>query len=102
MEYTLEKFAALGDKITLIGPASSKDRIGVFSFVVPSFPNNVQIGELLAQKNICIRTGGHCTHPFFKQIEKKGSCRISLYLYNTKEDIDTFFAALQEIITPSA
>lgn len=52
----------------------------------------------MAQKNICIRCGGHCTHPFFQHIEKNGACRMSLYLYNTVDDIDKFFVAVDEII----
>lgn len=97
--HALHEFTKRADNITLIWPTSADDRIGVFSFTVNSFPNHIQLGELLAQKNICVRSGAHCTHPFFKQIEKNGSCRMSLYLYNTIDDIDIFFATLDEIIS---
>lgn len=99
VEYTLEKFNERADKITLIWPRSLDGRIWIFSFVVPSFENHTQLGELLAARWICIRSGGHCTHPFFEQIEKKGSCRMSLYLYNTKQDVDMFFDALDNILS---
>lgn len=98
IEYTLEGFRKLWDKISLIWPSNNEDRIGIFSFVASSFPNHVQLGERLAMKWICVRSWAHCTHPFFQQIEKNGSCRMSLYLYNTKEDINIFFTALKEII----
>lgn len=99
IEHTLKHFSRLWDKVTLIWPHTVEDRIAVFSFVIPSFPNHIQLGERLAQKGFCVRSGGHCTHPFFQQIEEKGSCRMSLYLYNTIEDIDNFFVTLDEIIS---
>lgn len=99
MEYTLKRFAEMGDNVKLIGTTTTEQRIGIFSFVVSSFPNHIQLGELLAQENICVRSGAHCTHPYFHALEKNGSCRMSVYLYTTKEDIDRFFTALQKIIS---
>lgn len=99
ISHTLSHFERLGDKVTLIGPRTAEDRIGVFSFLVPTFPNHIQLGEKLAAAWFCVRTGAHCTHPFFQQIEEKGSCRMSLSIYNTKEEIGRFFSVLEEIIS---
>lgn len=95
--HTLHKFQELWSTIKLIGPETATWRIWVFSFVVPSHPNHIQLWEKLAEKGICVRTWAHCTHPFFEHIEKNGSCRMSLYIYNTIEDIDFFFTTLKEI-----
>jgi len=51
----------------------------------------------LAEKNIAIRCGGHCAHPLVESFGRTGVCRMSLYIYNTKEDVDYFFKELEEL-----
>jgi cysteine desulfurase/selenocysteine lyase len=99
-KYTLEKFHKLEKekKLELIGPYEISKRVGVFSFILPRIKNNTVIGEKFAAKNICIRCGGHCAYPLHKFIKKAGTCRMSLYLYNDRADIDAFFTALENIL----
>jgi cysteine desulfurase / selenocysteine lyase len=52
----------------------------------------------LDQEGVAIRSGHHCTQPLHRLLGAKGSARVSLYLYNTVEEIDTFVAKLQETI----
>lgn len=98
IDYTLEKFKFLGNKINLIWPLNSENRVGVFSFNIPSNKNQNMIWETFAEKNVCIRCGGHCAYPLHKFLAKNWTCRMSLYVYNDKEDIDQFFDILESII----
>ena len=98
--YALKKFHILEKekKIELLGSYDANKRIGVFSFVIPKIRNTITVGEKFAAKKIAIRCGGHCAYPLHKHINKAGSCRMSLYLYNDKKDIDTFFAELEKMV----
>lgn len=100
MEYALIKFAVLEKqkKLELVGTYEPKERVGVFSFVLPTVTNTAQIGEHFAEHNIAIRCGGHCAHPLHKHLAKAGTCRMSLYRYNDKEDIERFFSVLENFI----
>ncbi|CAN0152047.1 unnamed protein product, partial [Laminaria digitata] len=42
------------------------------------------------QEGVAIRAGHHCTQALHRQLGAAGSLRASLYLYNTKEDVDCF------------
>ncbi len=46
--------------------------------------------------NICVRAGNHCTKMVKDEIKVKNTCRISLYLYNTKSEIDKLIEVLKE------
>ena len=98
VSYTLEKFQSLQDKIDLIWSWSSKNRIGVFSFIMKNWKNVNQIWELFAKNNIAVRCGGHCAYPLHKKLWKTWTCRMSLHIYNDKNDIDRFFEVLSEIV----
>jgi selenocysteine lyase/cysteine desulfurase len=52
------------------------------------------IADIMAENNVCIRSGQHCAHPFLDSMNLKHTSRISLYIYNTKEDIDKFFEVI--------
>jgi len=98
MNYALEKFKILDKKIDLVWPLDVNKRVGVFSFNLPSKKNQNSIWEIFAEKNICVRCGGHCAYPLHKFLNKNWTCRMSLYFYNDKEDIDKFFEVLESII----
>jgi cysteine desulfurase / selenocysteine lyase len=96
IEYTLDRFSQ-NPKLQLVGKKTTEHRLGIFSFALQGHPNHIQIWERLAQQNICIRAGGHCTHPLFHKIWQNGSCRISIYLYNDISDLEKVFDALENI-----
>ena len=56
------------------------------------------IGTFLSENNIAIRVGKHCTHPLHKHLNLNSSARISLAIYNTKEDIDLLIISLLKCI----
>jgi cysteine desulfurase/selenocysteine lyase len=95
-EYWIEKFKELKDKVRLIGP--EKNRIPLFSFIIHWHENINQVGEYFADKWICIRCGWHCAYPLHKNFQIGGTCRMSTYIYNEKEDLDRFFDVLNELI----
>ena len=49
----------------------------------------------LDKYNICVRAGNHCAKILKEEIGAKNTCRISLYFYNTKEDIDALVKVLE-------
>jgi cysteine desulfurase/selenocysteine lyase len=52
---------------------------------------------LLDKKNIAIRTGHHCAQPFMKCFNISGNARMSVGVYNTKDDIDYFIKSIDEV-----
>ena len=45
--------------------------------------------------NICVRAGNHCAKILKDELGVKNTCRISLYFYNTKEEIDKLLEVLR-------
>lgn len=56
------------------------------------------LATLLDQAGIAIRSGHHCTQPLHRYLQIASTARVSLYFYNTREEIDLFTAALKETI----
>ena len=56
------------------------------------------LGTLLDHQGVAVRTGHHCAEPLINHLGVPGTLRISFGLYNTREDIDLFVAALQRAV----
>ena len=56
------------------------------------------VGVLLDRQGVAVRTGHHCAEPLIEHLQVPGTVRASVALYNSKEDIDTFIAALKKAI----
>ena len=56
------------------------------------------IGTLLDQQGVAVRTGHHCAEPLIDELGVPGTVRVSFGLYNDKADIDAFIAALKKAI----
>ncbi|AJC48886.1 SufS family cysteine desulfurase [Allofrancisella guangzhouensis] len=80
----------------IIGKARHK--AGVITFIVDGC-NSGDIGELLAIKGICVRTGKHCAHPLLYRFGITSTVRVSFGMYNTFEEIDLFITALKKVIS---
>ncbi|USN54094.1 MAG: aminotransferase class V-fold PLP-dependent enzyme [Candidatus Peribacteria bacterium] len=52
----------------------------------------------MAEHNICIRCGGLCAQPLHEQLGQTGSCRVSVYIYNTIEEVTLFLNLLEEFL----
>jgi cysteine desulfurase/selenocysteine lyase len=93
--YLLDSLSKL-PYIKLIGPTENKNRGSLVSFAMEGVHPH-DIAEGLSQKNICIRAGHHCTQVLMDELKIPGTARISLGLYNTKEEIDECMKVLEEV-----
>ena len=79
----------------VIGQAA--DKISVLSFVVPG-AHHQDIGTLLDNYGIAVRTGHHCTQPVMDRLGIPGTVRASFSIYNTLEEIDHFAQKLRRVV----
>lgn len=79
--------------VRIIGTAQEKT--SVVSFVVDGI-HPFDIGTLLDQQGIAVRTGHHCTQPLMQFFDIPGTVRASFAFYNTKEEIDIFIKAFEK------
>ena len=94
-DYTKNKLQKV-DGLNIVGPANNK--IGIFSFTIDKV-HYFDLGLLLDAKGIAIRTGHHCTQPLMEKYHLDGTARLSLALYNTKDEVDYFIESLNKIIS---
>ncbi|MBC8105949.1 MAG: aminotransferase class V-fold PLP-dependent enzyme, partial [Anaerolineae bacterium] len=80
--------------IRIIGTAAHK--ASVLSFVMEDVHPH-DIGTILDQQGVAIRTGHHCTQPLMERLGVPATARASLALYNTKEEIDALVGALAKV-----
>ena len=94
-DYTKNKLQKV-DGLNIVGTANNK--IGIFSFTIDKV-HYFDLGLLLDAKGIAIRTGHHCTQPLMEKYHLDGTARLSLALYNTKDEVDYFIESLNKIIS---
>ncbi len=95
LQACLDRAADMRD-IRLISRA--KQKAGVFSFLLQgAHPHDV--GTLLDQQGVAVRTGHHCAMPIMDQFKIPGTVRASFAFYNTLKEVDCFFAALDKAKT---
>ncbi len=80
--------------MSLIGTA--KRKVPVLSFKIEGLHPS-DIGTLLDQQGIAIRTGNHCAMPLMDFYGITGTARASFAFYNTLAEVDQLFTALQKI-----
>jgi cysteine desulfurase/selenocysteine lyase len=80
--------------IRIVGTASKK--ASILSFVMEDVHPH-DIGTILDQEGVAIRTGHHCTQPLMERMGVPATARASLALYNTKEEIDALVGALARV-----
>ncbi|MCM1034402.1 MAG: cysteine desulfurase [Paludibacter sp.] len=78
--------------------AVDEDKAGVISFNAEGI-HPYDIGVLLDQQGIAVRTGHHCAEPLIEYLGVAGTVRISFGLYNTQEEVDTFIGALKRALS---
>lgn len=95
LEYATEKLSAI-DKLRIIGTAAQKS--GVLSFIIEGV-HPYDVGVILDNMGIAVRTGHHCTQPLMEFYGIPGTVRVSLAFYNTKEEIDQLAAGVKRAVT---
>ena len=92
ISYALDRFDGL-ERVTIYGPRTPEMRGATLSFAVEGIhPHDV--GQVLDQHGIAVRTGHHCAWPLMKQYGITGTTRASFYLYNSLEDVDALYEAV--------
>jgi len=80
--------------LRIIGQA--KEKVSVLSFVIDGI-HHQDIGVLLDQQGIAVRTGHHCTQPLMNRFNITGTSRASFAVYNTIEEIDKLVQGLHKV-----
>lgn len=93
-KYCEEKLKGLAD-IHIY--AADQPKAGVISFNIGSI-HPLDIGTLLDQQGVAVRTGHHCAQPLIDEIGAPGTVRVSFGLYNDKTDVDIFVEALKKAL----
>jgi cysteine desulfurase / selenocysteine lyase len=81
--------------LRIIGRA--KEKVSVISFVIEN-AHPQDIGILLDNRGIAVRTGHHCAEPLMQRFNIPGTIRASFAVYNTKEEVDELVTGLQKAI----
>jgi len=87
--------------ITCFGPSSSDNRLPIVAFNIKNIPSQEVAMILDSHYNIAVRAGLHCsplTHETLQTMDQ-GIIRVSLSRYNTKEEVQSFLQAIEEIVT---
>jgi cysteine desulfurase / selenocysteine lyase len=94
LRYANEKMGSI-PSLRLVGTAA--DKVSVVSFVMEgAHPHD--IGAILDQHGVAIRTGHHCAEPLMNELGISGTARASFAIYNTKSEIDTLYNALLSVV----
>ena len=78
----------------IIGDAATK--VGVLSFLLDG-AHPADVGTLLDQQGVAVRTGHHCCMPLMDRLGIPGTTRASFSIYNTMEEVDRLFQALEKV-----
>ncbi len=81
--------------LRIVGTA--REKASVVSFVLGDVhPHDV--GTILDQEGVCIRTGHHCAQPVMTRYDLPATARASFGLYNTREEVDALAAGLRKVL----
>ena len=79
--------------VKVIGPLDMKERGGVVSFTIDGVhPHDV--GQVLDQYGIAVRTGHHCAWPLMRKLNLVGTTRASFHMYNDSKDVQALLQAV--------
>jgi cysteine desulfurase/selenocysteine lyase len=81
--------------IRLYGPA---DRVGALSFTVEGI-HHYDLGTLLDQMGVAVRTGHHCCQPLMARFGISGTTRASFAVYNKLEDVEALVSSTEKAVS---
>merc|ERR1719469_1609069 len=84
--------------VTILGPKEGEERAALTSFVCDGVHPS-DLSTFLDMDGIAIRAGHHCCQPLHRTLGYSHSARASLYIYNTREDVDVFVNKLEETLS---
>lgn len=95
MTYTMERLSELRD-IRMFGPRDPEERSGIVSFTLgDAHPHD--IATILDSEGVAIRAGHHCAQLVMKRFQVSSTARASVYLYNTRDDVDRLMDGLTTV-----
>lgn len=94
LRYATEQMKSI-DGLRIIGNA--KNKVSLISFVIKNI-HPQDMGVLLDNQGIAVRTGHHCTEPLMKRFGITGTVRASFAMYNTKEEVDRLILGIKKSI----
>ena len=97
MSYALDRLREI-EGFRVVGPTDARHRAGVISFLVGDI-HPFDLGEILDQQGIAVRTGHHCAQPIMDRYCIPGTVRASLAVYNTTAEMDRLAAGIEKAIT---
>ena len=94
-EYALKRMKEVPG-LTIYGDTACSERAGIISFNIEEVhPHDV--ASILDSYGVAIRAGHHCAQPLLKHLGVSSTCRMSLYFYNTREEIDIAVTAMKQV-----
>lgn len=93
LAYATKKLQEI-EGVKIVGQA--KNKVSVVSFIMDGI-HPQDVGIILDQQGIAVRTGHHCTQPLMQRFAIPGTVRASFAPYNTKEEIDALIAGLHKV-----
>lgn len=99
-QYLYDKLSAMKTVILYPKVENRLDYVGIVSFAIKEYEAE-EVGDILNDEyEIAVRTGYHCApliHKYLGSLNTRGTVRVSIGRFNTKEDIDLLIAALKEL-----
>ena len=94
ISYARQELSKL-DYLTLYTTPNEENHSSVISFNIKGVhPHDV--ASILDSEGVCVRSGNHCAQPLMRFLGIDSTCRASLYIYNTKDDVDKLVKALDK------
>lgn len=94
LEHAIKELLTI-DGLRIIGTA--KNKVGVISFVIEGV-HHYDLGTLLDQQGIAVRTGHHCTQPLMERFGVSGTTRASFACFNTIAEVDALVSGVKKAV----
>lgn len=93
LKYATEQLSEISG-LRIVGQA--KEKVSVVSFVLDGV-HPQDVGVILDQQGVAVRTGHHCTQPLMNRLGLPGTSRASFAVYNTTQEIDKLVAGIHKV-----
>jgi cysteine desulfurase/selenocysteine lyase len=91
-QYAIDALSRV-EGVTVYGPANAQEKGGAVTFNYGDLHPH-DLSQVLDQEGIAIRAGHHCAQPLMRRLGVVATARASMYVYNTREEIDALVDAL--------
>lgn len=91
-QYALDGLHGI-EGVKVVGPQGTESRGGVISFTIEGLHPH-DIGQVMDQYGVAVRTGHHCAWPLMRKLGLTGTTRASFYLYNDLGDVEVFLESV--------